>query len=372
MNAAAQTIRIVAFSAIVPLALLVAPILTGQLIAEYGLKPENVGTYFLFELGGISLASLPALWWMRRFSSRDIAVTAAAVFVLGNLASMLASSIALLCIARLVTALAGGALMLLCLNAAAQSANRDRVLGYWVTGQLVLGAIGLALLPRLFQTYGLDAFFAVTALLMTLCIPLARTFDAPTIPVRKREGKTTRASIIIFAMLGVMLFYLAVGGVWSFMTLIGEARGIETFTAANIVATASLFGILGAVTASILGGRVGRKALLIGGFLILMLSLFALLAPGTNAFTLSAFGFKFAWTFALPSILAAIASHDNDGSTMSWTNLIIGTGNAIAPMVAGQILRFSGQTSMLLIEATFAMAALAIMLIVNQRSAQEA
>ena len=78
MNAAAQTIRIVAFSAIVPLALLVAPILTGQLIAEYGLKPENVGTYFLFELGGISLASLPALWWMRRFSSRDIAVTAAA------------------------------------------------------------------------------------------------------------------------------------------------------------------------------------------------------------------------------------------------------------------------------------------------------
>ena len=87
MNAAAQTIRIVAFSAIVPLALLVAPILTGQLIAEYGLKPENVGTYFLFELGGISLASLPALWWMRRFSSRDIAVTAAAVFVLGNLAA---------------------------------------------------------------------------------------------------------------------------------------------------------------------------------------------------------------------------------------------------------------------------------------------
>ncbi len=371
MSTAAQTTRIVAFSAIVPLALLVAPILTGQLMVEYGLKPENVGTYFLFELGGISLASLPALWWMRRFSSRNIAVTAAAVFVLGNVASMLASSFALLCIARLVTALAGGALMLLCLNAAGQSPNKDRVLGYWVTGQLVLGAIGLALLPRLFQTYGLDAFFGLTALLMTLCLPLARTFDAPTILVRKREGPSTHAGIILFAMLGVVLFYLTVGGVWSFMTFIGETRGIETFTAANIVSTASLFGILGAVTVSILGGRVGRKALLIGGFVILLLSLFALLAPGTNAFAISAFGFKFAWTFALPPILAAIASHDKDGSTMSWTNLVIGTGNAIGPMVAGQILRFSSQASMLLIEAAFAMAALAIMLIVNHRSVQE-
>ena len=69
--------RIVAFSAIVPLALLVAPVLTTQLIAERGLTPADVGDYFLFELGGISLASLPALWWLRRVAARQIAPGAA-------------------------------------------------------------------------------------------------------------------------------------------------------------------------------------------------------------------------------------------------------------------------------------------------------
>ena len=68
----ATVARIVIFSAIVPLALLVAPVLTTQLIAERGLSPADVGNYFLFELGGISLASLPALWWMRHFGSRRI------------------------------------------------------------------------------------------------------------------------------------------------------------------------------------------------------------------------------------------------------------------------------------------------------------
>ena len=165
--------RVVIFSAIAPLALLVAPVLTTQLIAERGLSPALVGDYFLFELGGISLASIPALWWMRRFTSRQIAPTAAIIFIIGNLLSIVAPSLPVLFGVRLVTALAGGALMLLCLNAAGAAANRDRVFGYWISGQLVLGALGLSLLPRLFAGWGLGAFYGALALMMALALPLA-------------------------------------------------------------------------------------------------------------------------------------------------------------------------------------------------------
>ena len=200
--------RIVILSAITPLALLVAPILTVQLMAEFGLKPDQAGSYFLFELGGLSLASLPALWWMRRWPASSIGMVAACVFIVGNIASVFAVSFAVLCAIRLITAVAGGALMILSLSAAATMANSDRVFGYWVSGQLILGAIGLALLPRLFQTFGLDAFYGLIAILMALALPLARSFTPLVGSVdNKLPVERLRLGIIVFAMTILALFY---------------------------------------------------------------------------------------------------------------------------------------------------------------------
>lgn len=361
-----QLLRIVLFSAIVPLGLLVAPVLTGQLMEQYGLGPEEVGTYFLFELGGISLASLPALWWMRRWNSRQIAVVAAILFIAGNILSVLAGSVPLLLASRLLTGLAGGALMLLCLNAAAQSANSDRVFGFWVAGQLVLGAIGLALLPRLFEPYGLKAFFILTGVLMAVCLPLAFGFDAPTIRPRDRSAGKATFAVVIAAMAGLTLFYLAIGGSWSFMTVIGEALGIERLAAADIVATSSLLGIAGAFAASALAGRISRMAMLVSGFGLLLIALLLLLTGSAVVFTLAACMFKFAWTFVLPAMLAAIGDRDPDGSIMSWSNLVIGLSNAIGPIIAGNVLGLWGQDAMILIETLFAVAAFLVIAALDQ------
>lgn len=359
---------VVIFSAIAPLALLVAPVLTTQLIAERGLSPALVGDYFLFELGGISLASIPALWWMRRFTSRQIAPVAAIIFIIGNLLSIVVPSLMLLFGVRLVTALAGGALMLLCLNAAGAAANRDRVFGYWISGQLVLGALGLSLLPRLFAGLGLGAFYGALALMMALALPLAFRFDAPTIARRTDAAAPRRAASLLpgIAMLAVFAFYVGLGGSWAFMSLIAAQSGLAEIAVADTIAVASLLGIAGALLATFLGGRLPRARVLVVGYTMLFGAILALLGHlDMLRFTAAAYAFKFAWTFALPFILAAIASRDSGGGIMAWVNLVIGTGTSVGPVITGRILEGAGATTMLLVCAGAVALSLILLLLIE-------
>ena len=116
-----------------------------------------------------------------------VAVAGAIVFILGNLASALASGYGSLLALRIVAAFGGGTVMVICMASAAASPERDRVYGLWVCGQLVLGALGLWLLPGLFAAHGLAALYVGLAVLMGLCLPLLPRFPLPRLPPRWRR-----------------------------------------------------------------------------------------------------------------------------------------------------------------------------------------
>ncbi len=101
--------------------------------------------------------AVPSCGW-DDVDARRVAAIATAVFCIGNLATalLMPGFVALLAL-RALTALGGGTLMVLCMTSAATSGNRDRVYGLWVVGQLVAGALGLFVLPHLFDAFGLRA-----------------------------------------------------------------------------------------------------------------------------------------------------------------------------------------------------------------------
>ncbi|BCQ62574.1 hypothetical protein PBOI14_43240 [Pseudomonas sp. Boi14] len=130
---------IVLFAAITPAVLLTAPAIAAQLASQWQLSPSQIGDLFSAELGAMSLATLPAIWWLKHIDWRRAALCSALLFILANLLSMLANDYSLLLIARSCSALAGGSLMIICLASAAASPNPSRAYGFWVMGQLVLG-----------------------------------------------------------------------------------------------------------------------------------------------------------------------------------------------------------------------------------------
>lgn len=363
--AASTLLSLVVFAAITPLLLLVAPAVAAQLGVQLGLSASQIGTYFFVELGAFSCATLPSLFWLGRVDARRVAAVAIAVFCAGNFATaLLMPGYAGLLALRTITALGGGTLMVLCMTSAATSANRDRVYGLWVVGQLVAGALGLFLLPDLFAGFGLRALYVVLGVLGLCAAPLVRGFD-PALG-RGTRSQATRAAghgagaavNAAFVIGGVFVFYVAIGGVWTFASKAAALAGFDAAHTGEVLAIASVMGIVGAACASMIGGRVPRLAMLFAGYAILAFALAGLATrPGAAGYCAAVFAFKFAWTFVLPFILAAAAKHDRAGRLIASLNFVIGAGLAAGPLIAGLLLD-AGASSMALFAGAAAISVL--------------
>lgn len=339
------TAAVVVFAAFVPLILMTAPVVAAQLGGQLHLKPERIGLFFTVELGAMSLATLPSYLWLPCVSQRLVAFLAIIVFVVSNILAAFIPSYGLLLLLQLTTGLAGGTLMILCLTSAGRAANQDRVFGLWVIGQLILGALGLWVLPGLFTHFGLSALFVSLAILLILATPLAWAFPSYAIRPEKKLMQAHPVSIAkpVLGLLAVLAFYLSLGGVWTFMSALGVKSGIEANITGHILSIASLFGIAGAAFASVIGGRGKRIHFLIIGYAILVAAIALMFnLPALARFAIAACAFKFAWTFVLPYILAVIGAIDPSGRAIATVNLIIGGGLALGPIAAGWLLQQTG------------------------------
>lgn len=343
---------IVLFAAITPTILMTAPAVGAQLASQWQLSPSHIGDLFSVELGAMSLATLPAFWWLKRVNWRLAALVAAVLFIVANLLSTGAETYTDLLLSRFVSALAGGSLMIICLASAATTANPSRVYGLWVMGQLVVGAVGLAVLPGLFERYGLSACYLILAGLMTVLLPLVRGFPcgspAPEATnILSAPGSRWRAALGIGAILA---FYISLGGVWTFIGALATSAGIPPQQSGEVLAIATVMGIAGAASVSLIGARLPRAVLLLMGYALMAAAVLLLLGqPALLRFALAALLFKFTWTFVLPLILACLADLDHSGKLMNASNLVIGGGLAIGPAIAGRLIEASGGFTALLI-----------------------
>ncbi len=361
---------IVLFAAITPTILMTAPAVAAQLATQWQLSPSQIGDLFSTELGAMSLATLPALWWLKRVDWRRAALLAGVLFIAANLLSMLAHDYSMLLALRFCSALAGGSLMIICLSSAASTSNPGRVYGLWVMGQLVVGAIGLSILPRLFEHYGLSACYLILAGLMTLFLPLARYFPQGSPPTENAAERVALASKwkAALGILGILSFYISLSGVWTFIGSISTHAGLSAESSGEILAIATMTGIVGAGCASLIGNCLPRLLLLLLGYGLMAGSVLMLLGqPEMLRFALAALLFKFTWTFILPLILACLADLDHSGKLMNASNLVIGGGLAIGPTVAGRLIEASGGFQSLLIGGA-CITLLSLVLILSSRT----
>lgn len=347
-------VAIIIFAAIAPGILMTAPAVAAQLSIQWQLTPAQIGHLFSTELGAMSLATLPAWWWINRISWRKIATGAALVFLCGNLASAMVNDFPLLLTLRFIASLAGGTLMILCISCAANTANPSRVYAFWVLGQLLLGVLGLLALPPLFAHFGLMVVYLILAAIMLCCLPLIRAFPSGFRSANTASSQLPSSPLIykLCAVLAVLAFYISLSAVWTFIGNIATTTGLSPVHSGQVLAAATVFGIIGAAGAALVGARRSHKPLLWIGYVLLIASILLLNRnPLFIRFTLAAVMFKFTWTFVLPFILAKVAKLDNNGKLMNSINLVIGGGMAIGPTLAGYLIESSGGINALLMGA---------------------
>ena len=347
-NSKGRVALIVLFSSVVGALLLMAPAVASQLQLQLGLNPSQTGDLFSAELGAMSFASIPALWWMRKFNIRTMSTIFGTVFIVGNISSAYIGEFGTLLAIRFCTSLAGGSLMVLCMSLAAQTKDRNRVYGLWVMGQLSFGAIGLAVLPHFFDAFGIGIVYWVLAILMIVALPLVRFLPQRNIAADHISDEQTGPTpkYVLRAALGlvaVLAFYISLSGIWTFVGGIAGASLIGTETSSVILSIATVLGIAGSALATVLGDRPNTRTNLLVGYLAMTLSV-ALLAgmPGLLRFAAAALLFKFTWTFILPYIMSTLSGLDRSGRLVNLANIAIGGGFALGPFMGGRLVESAG------------------------------
>lgn len=342
---------IVIFAAIAPGILMTAPAVAGQVALQWGLNETQIGDLFSVELGAMSLATLPAYWWLSKVNWHHAGYVAAAFFILGNIASAFIQDYQMILIVRFLASLGGGSLMILSISCAASAPNPSRVYSFWLLGQLAFGTIGLLIFPPLFAKFGIQAIYFTLAGTMLISLPLIKSFPTRPIVISPsiHSGAPSASNLKkCFAILGVLSFYICISSVWTFIGVSAVAAGLDENNAGRVLSVATGAGIIGAIVAGILSAKQSRQFMLLIGYGLLLGGVMLLFGtPNIWRFVIAAVAFKFTWSFVCPFMLAQIADLDPSGKLMNSSNLVIGGGLAIGPMIAGRLLQFQGMNMLL-------------------------
>lgn len=360
------------YSAVLYTVLLTAPVVAGKLTAQFDLTPLQVGGLFSAELGAFSLATIPAYLWLRRLNLRTATYLFASVVVVGNLISGFLDDFGWLMAARVVTSLAAGSITVILLTLSGRTGNPSRAFGLFVVCQLAMGALILAVFPSLYAGTGVAAVYWTLAGLAALCVVVVPRIDGEALrgTLSAPTGSVTRPSVASYAvgLAAVLLFYIALSGVWAFMAQISAAAGIGLSATSLALSIATVAGIASALLATVLGDTPRRRLYLRLGYVGMALSVALLLGgPGLLRFAVAAVIFKFAWTLILPYLLSTL-SDLGGAQVMNTTNLMIGTGFAVGPIVSGALLQTEGFGGMLTFSLVAVLASLLCVLVVQRRS----
>ncbi|MGF9662382.1 MFS transporter [Arthrobacter crystallopoietes] len=371
------------FSAVLNTVLLIAPVIAGKLVERYGVTPVELGALFSLELASFSLASLPAFLWLHRINLRTATYLFTGLVIAGNIASGFMDSFPALMGARFVTSLASGSIMVILLTLSGRASNPSRAFGIFVVAQLAMGALILAVFPALYAGTGVAAIYWTLAGLAALCLLAVRCIDGDALrsPSRARNypdadaaaperGRTKVPALrLVLGLSAVLLFYVALSGVWTFIAQISAAAGIDLSASSLVLSLATVAGIISALVATVLGETPRRRAFLLAGYVGMGISVALLFgAPGLVRFAAAAIIFKFAWTFILPYLLSTL-SDLGGGHIMSTVNLVIGTGFAIGPLLGGALIQSTGDFTGLLAVALAGLLASMAAVTATQRKA---
>ncbi|MBO9694728.1 MAG: MFS transporter [Sphingopyxis sp.] len=320
-----------------------SPVMLGLYIDELGLTASQASLAIAAENGAYALGLL--LFYLILHRSRRPLLAAA--------------GLAIMIVASLLTAKAGGFVPLLAIRAAfglamgfaastvfAAYAGRSDPQRVWAIAtfvNLAYAAILLSLSGWIAQTSGLAGIVALLALTALIGLGCTRLIPpAPSSPTVEATGMTESpgSTVNLPAVSGALALLCLYAGhttLWSFQERMGLAVGLDRSQVGVLLGLSVLGAIGGAVLSIIAGHRFGQRAPNALAFAGLVISALLLATPTMAAYVAGAVIVKTAWFFGLPFILGAIASLDRSGRWSSMGAALLALGSAVGPAIGATL-----------------------------------
>ena len=359
------------------LSFIVQPGLVQGFVSELGLSEAAANQLAFDEMLGVAIATFVASFCKRFFNWRVILVVALLLSATGNvLSSYFLANPDLLSISRLVAGLGEGAIISLSFTIIGMTQRTERNLAAYLVLLLTYGALGLWLMPVALSSIGLAGVFKVWAVLTLASLALARFI--PGSPQREHHHHEAipdaPLSLCVVALIGVLLFNLAIGVAWANLFLIGMEISPNEQRIADALLIAQFIAILGALIPVFFEKQLGLFKPILTTIVGSAIAISLLLdSPGYFTFVVAVSGFNFLWNYGLPFILSGVGALDSKGKMISLAIALQMTGLGFGPFLAAIVLGDSGSFYQveLLIIALFLTSAVPLIYALRKRLLQK-
>ncbi|MEW8025343.1 MAG: MFS transporter [Candidatus Thiodiazotropha sp.] len=328
----------------------ILPILVGAIANNLSFDNDQLGLLAGIEPLGLGISAALAVFWIRRVSWRQAALSAIFVLIIGNAISVLLTDFTTLLIVRGLTGFFGGGVAFaIGIAAISESRDTDRSFALMVMVHVASMFLGLLLLPHAEIKWGIAGILIPVSLLATVLIPITRI-----LPECSHKGDPSANGSIpdvgpVFWGLGAQLvWYIGVGGLWTFIERIGTHAGFENTDIGYALALGMGVSIIGSAVATAQGDRIGR---LVPFTLTLttqvVAALFLIDIDNLLFYTLVWMAFNTAWNYGLPYIYAAIADADHSGRFVVMVPTAQAFGFALGASISGFLIESTGLSAVI-------------------------
>jgi predicted MFS family arabinose efflux permease len=222
----------------------------------------------------------------------------------------------------------------------------------------LISGVGLALLPFVYRTAGIEgAFYGMAALNLAsmLLLPwFPRTVESRRSDPEQAEAgaASAPATLVALMLFALLLYYTFNSGIWAYFERMGVAAGMSPERVGAILGPGMAAAIFGMVAASLLGDRMGyRKPIYLGVAAIVVATAAFLGSPSDLVFGIAAAVFNASIPFVTPYMVAILALLVPSGMGVTGANIATITGFSAGPLLISYLVTDGGFTPAILVTA---------------------
>lgn len=331
---------------------MVVPLLVGAAIDHYGLSLQEAGQVPGSFFAGYCMSAMFAIWWVRHWSWRVMAMLGFVLMAVGLGAAAGSSGLASLLVCYGVAGAGGGILFTLPMCIISDSGDHHAGFGYKIVAEQLVGILLLLLLS--IWIIGQWGFVGANLALVVVLVALLPAVGWVS-RLTKSEVSGTRATrsaplSAYLAIVNLVLYFSAFFGAYVFIEPLASAAGIESAVVGSYLAMGTVAGGVGAYVMPQVVRRWTEFRAIAGasGFILLA---FYLLYAELNAprYGLALILMLGCWNFVLAlhlSIAARVAPGARFAAAMAPA---LAAGAMLGPVVFGALADYWGISPVLLL-----------------------
>lgn len=336
------------------LVLLFLPVYLEVVGINLSLTDQQIGWLASTDSIGLALATFVFSVFIKKLNFRKVLLVGVIITVAGNLLSALTQDFLVLCFIRSITGLGEGLIVAVGISAIGMTNNPNRWFGFYTAAIVVVQAIGLALVPIIYDQLSLSGVFIAMALFYLVPLIVIKLLPRESDDYKAEKGSKTSQNIqpsklLNLGLVGLLFYYMSIGGVWTYMSLMGTSADLTLSFVSQALAIAMFAGLLGALFFAFIGEHGKHTGLLFISLLMMALSLWVLNKGLTDTrYLASLCVFSFFWSISGARLFAVISDVDHSGKYISAAQTVVGVGYILGPILASTLVNTSSYSDVIM------------------------